>query len=63
MDWSQKDLEDIFVRGDVYKRDHDELERDIRKLEKTMEWWGRLMISQALLLLVGLGLFILERVG
>lgn len=60
-DWTQKELEDLFIRKNVYERDHEELERDIRKLEKTMEWWGRLMVTQAVLLVGGLILFIVER--
>lgn len=61
--WSQRELEDIFVRKDNDKITNDDFERRLTKIEGTLEWFQRLIIAQGVVLFVALIMFIVERVG
>jgi hypothetical protein len=62
-DWTQKELEVLFVRKDLDATRRSDFERRISKLEATMEWGQRLIIGQGLVLIVALVLFVIERVS
>ena len=61
--WTQKELEDIFVRGDIYKVQRLEFEKDIAELKMTLTWATRLVVGQAALFFVAILVFIVERLA
>ncbi len=61
--WTQKELEDIFVRGDSYKVQRLEFEKDIAELKMTLTWATRLVVGQAALFFVAILVFIVERLA
>ena len=61
--WTQKELEDIFVRGDIYKVQRLEFEKDLNELKSTLTWATRLVVGQAALFFVAIGIFIVERLA
>ncbi|KKM73282.1 hypothetical protein LCGC14_1412010 [marine sediment metagenome] len=60
-EWSQKQLEDIFVRGDVYEVQRAEFEKDLKELNATLTWATRLVITQAVVFVAALLVFAIER--
>ncbi len=62
-EWSQKQLEDIFVRGDVYEVQRAEFEKDLRELNATLTWATRLVITQAVVFVAALLVFVVERLA
>lgn len=62
-EWSQNELESIFVRSDLYESQRRDMEKDIEKLQDSMEWFQRLIISQGVILIVAIILFVVERVS
>ena len=60
-EWSQKQLEDIFVRGDVYEVQRAEFEKDLKELNATLTWATRLVITQAVVFVAALLVFVVER--
>ncbi len=62
-EWSQKQLEDIFVRGDVYEVQRAEFEKDLKELNATLTWATRLVITQAVVFVAALLVFVVERIA
>ena len=62
-EWSQKQLEDIFVRGDVYEVQRAEFEKDLKELNATLTWATRLVITQAVVFVAALLVFVVERLA
>ena len=61
--WTQKELEDIFVRGDVYAVQHSEFQKDLEEMKATLTWATRLVVGQAALFFVAIGIFVVERLA
>ncbi len=62
-EWTQKDLEAIFVRGDVYEVQRAEFEKDLRELNATLTWATRLVITQAVVFVVAILIYGAERLA
>ncbi len=60
-EWTQKELEDIFVRGDVYEVQRSEFEKDLRELKSTLTWATRLVIAQAIVFVMAIMVMFVER--
>ncbi len=63
IEWSQKQLEDIFVRGDVYEVQRAEFEKDLKELNATLTWATRLVITQAVVFVAAILIFFVERLA
>lgn len=62
-EWSQKALEDIFVRGDVYEVQRAEFEKDLKELSDSLTWATRLVIAQAVVFVGAILVFAVERLA
>ncbi len=63
IEWTQKALEAIFVRNDVYEVQRSEFEKDLQRLEATLTWATRLVITQAVVFVATLAVVVVERLA
>lgn len=60
--WTQRELEELFVRRDTQTLVDRGFDDRIDKLENIMEWFQRLVIGQGVVLIVAIIIFVVERV-
>lgn len=61
--WTQRELEELFVRKDTQKLVDQGFDDRIDKLESIMEWFQRLVIGQGVVLVIAIIIFVIERVS
>lgn len=61
--WTQKELEDLFIRKDLYHTNQEDIERRLLKIEGLLDWFQKLIISQGVILIIAMILFVVERFG
>ena len=60
--WTQKELEAIFVRDDVYRVQRRGMEKDLTELKATLTWATRLVIAQAVVFVMAILFVVIDRV-